>query len=233
MTSQEVVKKLKSLAHGDLASMARFGVDTSTALGVTIPHLRSFARDIGKDHKLALELWKTGIHEARILASMVDDPEQVTEKQMDAWVKDFNSWDVCDQTCSNLFRYTSFALQKCKQWAGNEEEFVKRTGFALMASLAAAGKNTVTDQQFKSFLPLIIREATDERNFVRKAVNWALRQIGKRNEKLHADALKTALEIEKIDSKSARWIAKDAIRELKSDGIAKRLRSKGSSRGKK
>lgn len=223
MHVNDVLKKLKSLAHGDMASMERFGVNTSTALGVTIPHLRALARELGKDHELALALWKTGVHEARILASMIDEPAKVTEKQMDVWVKDFNSWDVCDQTCSNLFRYTPFALQKCKEWSEAEEEFVKRTGFALMASLAAAGKSAVTDQQFIKFFPLIIREATDERNFVKKAVNWALRQIGKRNKILHAQALKIAHDIEKIDSKSARWIAKDAIRELNSDGVNKRL----------
>jgi len=225
MNAQDVLKKLKSLAHGDLASMARFGVDTSSAWGITMPDLRAFARELGKDHKLAQALWETGVHEARIFASMIDEPAKVTQKQMDTWVKDFNSWDVCDQTCKNLFRHTPFAVAKCHEWSKARNEWVKRAGFALMAELAI-GKNLASDKQFKEFLPIIVREAHDDRNFVKKAVNWALRQIGKKNKILHGHALKTAQEIEKLESKSARWIAKDALRELRSDGVTRRVLEK-------
>ncbi len=226
MQSKEVVKKLKSLSDPEAAAgMARFGINPENTLGISIPTLRKMAKEIGKDHKLAGELWASGIHEARILAGMVEDPEAVDENQAEAWVRDFDSWDLCDQVCMNLFWLTPFAYQKCYEWSSKDEEFVKRAGFALMSRLAWSDKKAA-DQEFIKFLPVIEREATDERNFVKKAVNWALRQIGKRNLALNKHAVKTAREIQKLDSKSARWIAADALKELEGEAVQARLRKK-------
>jgi len=152
----------------------------------------------------------------------LSDPRRVPEEQMERWVKDFNYWEICDQCCMNLFKYTEFAYQKCVKWSLNEREFVKRAGFALMACLAVSDKKA-DDKQFERFLPIIKREAIDNRNYVKKAVNWALRQIGKRNLNLNKKAMETTREIEKIDSRSAKWIASDAIRELTSQAVQKRL----------
>jgi 3-methyladenine DNA glycosylase AlkD len=208
-----------------VAGMARFGINPENAYGVSIPNLRRMAKQIGRDHPLALRLWNSGIHEARILASMIDPPEMVTEEQMDNWVKDFDSWGVCDQCCSNLFDKTKFAHKKAIQWSKRREEFVKRAGFVLMATLAVHDKEA-GDKEFLKFLPIIKREATDERNFVKKAVNWALRQIGKRNLSLNKMAIQTAKEIQKMDSRAARWIASDALRELTGGPVQKKLRRK-------
>lgn len=203
--------------------MARFGIDTKYALGVNVPVMRGMAKKIGKDHAMALKLWKTKIHEARILASMVEEPSKVTESQMDGWAGGFNSWDICDQCCMNLFYCVPFAGRKIRQYSKDEREFVRRTAFAMMASKAMKDKGA-KDREFVAYFPLIRKYATDERNFVKKAVNWALRQTGKRNARLNREAIKTAKEIEKMDSKAARWIAKDALRELQSDAVQKRLR---------
>lgn len=203
--------------------MARFGINPSNTLGVFIPTLRKLGREIGTDHSLAQRLWDSGIHEARILATMIDDQKQVTVKQMESWVKDFDSWDICDQCCSNLFDKTSHARQKAVEWTSRQEEFVKRAGFALMAALAVHDKQA-SNAQFERYLPIIKRESDDERNFVKKAVNWALRQIGKRNLHLNRKAIETARLIQKKDSKAARWIAADAIRELTSDAVKMKLR---------
>ena len=175
------------------------------------------------NHNLAQELWASGIHEARILACMIDDPEMVNEEQIERWVKDFDSWDVCDQCCSNLFDKTEFAYQKAVEWSKRNEEFVKRAGFVLMACLAVHDKKA-KDKEFLRFLPIIKRESADNRNFVKKAVNWALRQIGKRNLNLNREAIEAAAEIQKMDSRSAKWIASDAIRELTSEAVQERLR---------
>jgi 3-methyladenine DNA glycosylase AlkD len=205
--------------------MAKFAVGGQHTLGISVPTLRQLAKEIGTDHNLAQELWASGIHEARLLATMIDIPNQVTEQQMDAWVKDFDSWDVCDQCCLNLFRKTPFAYDKVEEWSRREEEFVKRAGFALMATLAVHDKKA-GDDTFIAFLPIIKREATDERNFVKKAVNWALRQIGKRNLSLNQFAIHAVQEIQQLDSKSARWIAADALRELTSEKVQLKLRKK-------
>ncbi|NIN67472.1 MAG: DNA alkylation repair protein, partial [Anaerolineae bacterium] len=211
MILNEALQRLRSQSDPKaVEGMARFGIKTENALGIPIPHVRKIAKEIGKDHSLARELWRSGIHEARILACLVEDPDQVTEDQMESWVKDFDSWDVCDQCCMNLFDRTSFAYQKALKWSGRKEEFVKRAGFALMASLAVHDKRA-KDGEFEQFLPVIRRESVDERNFVRKAVNWALRQVGKRNAALNAKAIVTAEAIHKVDSPSARWIATDAL----------------------
>ncbi|MGB6839283.1 MAG: DNA alkylation repair protein, partial [Microgenomates group bacterium] len=202
--------------------MAKYGIKTGKAWGISIPNLRKLAKEIGKDHELAQKLWKSGIHEARILASMIDEVEKVTEKQMDNWLSDFNSWDVCDQVCMNLFDKTPYAFEKAKEWSMRKEEFEKRGGFALMACLAWHDKES-PNSKFIKFFPYIKRESTDERNYVKKAVNWALRQIGKKNLSLNKAAIKTAEEVQKIDSRAARWIAADALRELTSEAVQRRL----------
>jgi 3-methyladenine DNA glycosylase AlkD len=218
------LNRLKEKANPDnLEGMARFGITIDHRLGVSVPDMRKLAKEFAQDHRLALDLWKTGIDEARILASMIDDPEQVTLKQGERWVKDFNSWDVCDQVCMNLFEKTPWAWQKIIEWAGREEEFVKRAAFSLMACLAWHDKKA-PDENFIRLFSLLRRGANDERNFVRKAVNWALRNIGKRNIRLNRAAIHLAEEIGRIDSKTARWIASDAIRELQSNAVQQRLK---------
>lgn len=215
MDLYSILNKLKEKSNPSyLAGMQRFGVNTSKALGIKIPELRKLARTIKKEHSLALQLWETDIHEARILASMIDDPEQVTQQQINSWVKDFNSWDLCDQVCGNLFDKTKFAVSCAKKFSKRKEEFVKRAGFVLMAESAVHNKN-ITDDTFMEFLPFIEQEAWDDRNFVKKAVNWALRQIGKRNKLLHKKAIETAKRISEQNYPSAKWIAKDALKELR------------------
>lgn len=222
--SLEILKQLKSLSNPEnVAGMARFGINPNNTYGVSIPALRKIARETGRHHTLAGRLWSSGIHEARILACLIDVPELVSEEQMEKWVVDFDSWDVCDQCCSNLFDKTGFAYQKVLEWSSRNEEFVKRAGFVLMATLAVHDK-MAGDEEFLKFLPLIKREAADDRNFVRKAVNWALRQIGKRNLNLNRAAVETAKELQKTDSKTAKWVASDALRELTNEKIRKRLK---------
>lgn len=224
MDRNDVLKRLKSHSNPEaVKGMARFGINPNNTYGVSIPTLRKIAKELGRNHSLSLELWESGIHEARILASMIDIPEKVTATQMDKWVRDFDSWDVCDQSCSNLFDKTKAAYQKAVEWSLRHEEFTKRAGFALMAALAVHDKKA-PNAKFLKFLKAIRREATDERNFVRKAVDWALRQIGKRNLELNRAAVRTAKQIRKMPSKSARWIASDALRELTSSSVQKRLR---------
>lgn len=225
MNVDEVLARLKSLRNPrNVAGMARYGINPATAYGISIPNLRKIAKETGKDHALAAQLWKSGIHEARILASMVDEPDKVTEAQADRWARRFDSWDVCDQCCNNLFRKTRFAYKKCAQWSREKPEFLKRAGFTLMATLAVGDKEA-GNERFLRFLPLIRREASDCRNYVKKAVNWALRQIGKRNMHLNKAAVKEARIIARMDSKSANWIASDALRELTSDAVIKRLKN--------
>jgi len=214
MEVDQVIRKLKTLADPKaVEGMAKFGINPKNTLGVKVPQLRKMAKEIGKNSALAQRLWKTKIHEARILASMIADPKDFTENEMDEWVKDFDSWDICDQCCMNLFDKTEIAFKKAIEWAHREEEFVRRAGFALMACLAWHRKD-VADKKFLKFFPVIKKFASDERNFVKKAVNWALRQIGKRSKFLKDKAIKIAKEIQKIDSRSAHWIAADALREL-------------------
>jgi len=203
--------------------MARFGIDTGRAVGVTVTELRRFARDLGHDHELAGALWASGVHEARLLASLVDEPALVSEAQMEAWVADLDSWDVCDGVCGNLFDRTPFALDKAVEWSSREPEFEKRAAFALMAS-AAVHRKDLPDAAFASLLPVIRAQATDERNYVKKAVSWALRQIGKRGAGLNSKAIRTAEQVERIDARAARWVARDALRELRSDAVQARLR---------
>jgi 3-methyladenine DNA glycosylase AlkD len=214
---------LKSLSSPEaVVGMSKFGINPENTYGISIPKLREIAKDIGKNHQLALELWKSDIHEARILASFIDEPEKVTENQLEKWVRDFDSWDVCDQVC-NLFEKTPYAYQKAIEWTNRKEEFIKRAAFALMAGLAVHDKEA-SNEQFEQFFPLIKKAATDDRNFVKKAGNWALRNIGKRNKTLNKRAIEIAREIQEINSKTAKWIASDALRELSSQAIQKRLK---------
>ena len=223
MQCDDVLKRLIALSDPRaVEGMARYGINPENTYGVSIPNLRRMARETGINHGLALELWASGIHEARILASMIDDPKMVTSEQMERWVRDFDSWDVCDQCCNNLFKKTGAAYGKAVEWSSNDAEFVKRAGFVMMACLAVGDKKA-DDAQFISFLPIIVRESRDSRNIVKKAVNWALRQIGKRNASLNRKAIAAAEMIREMDSKSARWIASDAIRELESEAVQRRL----------
>lgn len=206
-----------------VAGMARFGIRTQDTLGISMPALRVLARQTGRDHALALGLWESGLHEARILASLVDDPGQVTEEQMERWVKDFDSWDVCDQVCGNLFDKTPFAYGKAAEWSRRPEEFVRRAGFVLVAELAVHDKRA-EDARFEAFFPLMIQAAADERNFVKKAISWALRGIGKRSRRLNALAIETAGAIADMNSRSARWIASDVLRELNGEKIQAKIK---------
>jgi len=223
-SADDVLNRLWDNARPDnLEGMKRYGMAIEKRLGVSVPILRKLAKEVGKDHRLALELWDSRIAEARIVAAMIADPGEVTEQQMERWVKDIDSWDVCDQVCMNLFEKTTLAWKKITDWSKRDEEFVKRTAFSLLACIAWHDKKLGDDKLIES-LPLIVQGATDERNFVKKAVNWALRNIGKRNHNLNSAALQTAREIQKLDSKAARWIAADAIRELESEAVQKRLK---------
>jgi len=226
MTVQQILSRLESLGSPkNVAGMARFGIITNKAFGVSSSAIRTIAKKVGHNHVLALKLWTTKIYDARILAAFTDDPEFVTENQMERWVKDFDNWAICDGVCLHLFRKTPFAWTKAKQWTKRKEEFVKRAGFTLFATLAVHDKQA-DDKIFLRLLPIIKRESKDERNGVKKAINWALRQIGKRNLTLNKAAIQTAKEIKEIDSPSARWIASDALRELMSDVVKKRLTKK-------
>lgn len=209
-----VLRELRSLRNpANVAGMARFGFTPRHALGISVTQLRKMARRLGRNHHLAAALWASGIHEARILAGMVDDPQAVTIAQADRWAQAFDSWDVCDQTCLNLFRHTSFGYRKAAAWSRDSREFVRRTGFVLMACLAS-GDKTADDAKFARFFPLIIAGATDDRKYVKKAVNWALRQIGKRNARFRRRAVSVAKTIFRMGSPAARWLASDALKEL-------------------
>ncbi|MFH1826251.1 MAG: DNA alkylation repair protein [bacterium] len=224
MKYQEIIKKLKSMgSKKNIEGMARFGINPRSNFGVGVTTLRSFARKIGKDHQLALQLWQSGVRDARILACFIDESDLVTEKQMDDWVKDVDSWDLCDTVCGNLFDRVPYAYKKVVQWSKRKEEYVKRAAFSLIAWLAVHDKKR-DDQSFIKFLPLIKKAALDERNYVKKAVNWALRGIGKRSLMLNKAAVKAAKDIKKIDSTAARWIATDALKELQDVKILARVR---------
>lgn len=214
MTAEEVVSLIKEKSvPSNLAGMARFGINITKALGTSLPELRKIAKSIKKNHGLAQDLWDTGIHEARIIASLIDDPAKVTPEQMDSWTADFYSWDLCDQVCGNLFDRTPFVLEKALEYSHHSKEFVKRAGFVLMAEYAVHHK-LASNEVFIRFLPVIEREAWDNRNFVKKGANWALRQIGKKNPELRAAAIGCANRILQQNSKSAKWIATNALKEL-------------------
>jgi len=225
-TLAEAVARLRAQADPRVReAQARFGTPTDKSLGLKFPQIQELARGIGHDHALAQQLWDSGIHEARHLAFLVAEPAKVTEGQMERWARQFESWDEVDGTCRYLFLYTPFAWKKVVAWSRRKEEFVRRAAFALMAYLAIHDKRA-PDAKYLRLLPLIRRAATDERNFAKKAVNWALRQIGKRNLRLNRAAIREGERIRQLDSSAARWIAADALRELKSPAVQKRLRGK-------
>ena len=225
-TKDAVLRELQGLADPKVrAKMAYFGVNVPKAHGISTPVLQQFARYIGKDHRLALELWTTGIHEARILATFIGEPEKITAAEMERWVRDFNSWDIVDAACCYLYAHTKFAWKKAAEWSRRSEEFEKRAAFSLVAYLSYKDKEA-PDARFVQFLRVIESEAHDERNFVKKAVNWTLRNIGKRNVRLNREAIRAAERIRRQDSRAARWIAADALRELKSNAVQKRLQRK-------
>lgn len=226
MTIEAIIEELKRNGDPDaIESAAKFGVTAKDIFLVPTPKLREMAKRIGKNHPLAVELWKTGNYDARALACFIENPKEVTEEQIDTWVEDLDSWAVCDAACNYVFRKTPFAHKKVLAWSKREEEFVKRAAFSLIATMAVHKKEE-PDATFTGYLPLIEEAADDKRNFVKKAVNWALRQIGKKNLNLHAQAMKTAEKLAKRDSAAACWIAKDALRELKSEAVIDRLQKK-------
>ncbi len=223
-TVERILGELKSRANPEnVVGMARFGINTNGTLGISIYVLRDIAKQIGTNHALALELWDAGLHEAHILASYIEDPNQVTEVQMETWVMGFDSWDVCDQVCG-LFEESPFAYQKVFEWSLRSEEFVKRAAFAILAGLAVHDRNAA-NERFEQFFTIIESQAIDNRNFVKKAVNWALRNIGKRNRRLNAGAVACAHRIAQVDSRSAHWIASDALRELTAEKTLARLKN--------
>lgn len=226
MDYDKIISTLHSLAKpANVQGMERYGINPHNNLGISIYQLRPLAKQISTNHPLALKLWDSKIHDARLLACFIDDPTKITSEQMDSWAADFDSWDICDQACTSLFDRSPLATEKVFQWAEQEQEFIRRAAFSLIAGLAVHDK-TLTEKDFDAFLTLCITHATDERNYVKKAVNWALRNIGKRNIPLNKKALKTAEKIKKIHSRSARWIASDAIRELTSQKIQEKLKRK-------
>jgi 3-methyladenine DNA glycosylase AlkD len=226
VATRRVVDELRAAADPSRTpGMARVGIRVDRALGVSIPDCRRIAKTHRFDHALALDLWTTGIHEARIVASMIDEPAMVTPAQMESWVADFDSWDVCDQVCSNLFGPSPHAFAAARDWARRDEEFVKRAGFTLIAERAVHDREH-DDGSWIAWFPVIREAADDDRNYVKKAVNWALRQIGKRNEALNAAAIAEAEALLEAGSPSARWIARDALRELRSEAVQARLRDR-------
>lgn len=230
MKVPEILKELKLLGTPEnVVGMARFGIVVENAFGVPTPVLKRFAKEVKMQandrHELAMELWETGNHDARALAFLIDDPKQVTTKQMDAWAKDFDNWATVDGTCCYLFCRTPFAYEKAVEWAGEKPEFVKRAGFSLMAYLTVHDKKA-DDAKFAAFLPVIERNSNDDRNFVKKAVNWALRQLGKRSLYLNRLAVETANRIKLQDTRPARWIAADALREIRAEKVIERLKKK-------
>jgi 3-methyladenine DNA glycosylase AlkD len=210
----QIIADLRSMrSERDIAGMRRFGIVAhGEQLGISVTRLREIGRPYRRNHALALELWASGIHEARILATVIDDPREITKTQMERWVRDCDNWAVTD-ALAFVFDRTPFAEEKVQQWSRRKSEYVKRAAFSIMAGMAIHRKE-LPDEIFLRFLPIIAREAMDERNFVRKAVNWALRGIGKRNTNLRRAAIATAKQIALIDSRAARWIASDALREL-------------------
>ncbi len=222
MDSQQIITRLKSMENSDnVAGMARFGISSKNTFGVSVRNLRILAKGIKREcddkkelHDTAIKLWNSQIHEARMLATIVEQPDLVSEDQADSWVKDIDSWDICDGFCLNLIDKTSFAFEKIEEWVRSDSEFVRRAAFSLLAGLAVHRKDA-SDSDFEKFFPIIKKYSTDERNFVRKSVNWSLRQVGKRNKTLLPKAIDLAEEIETLDSKTARWVAKDALKELR------------------
>lgn len=206
----------------NVVGMARYGIVSPKVFGISVAVLRAYAKRLGRDHALALALWKTGSHEARMLAALIEDPARVTAAQMDRWAADFDNWALCDTVCFHLFDKTAHRWDRIAAWQRRPEEFVRRAGFALMASVGVHDK-TATDTQLRKCFPMIRRAATDDRNFVKKSVSWALRVIGKRNPTLHEEAKAVATELRHSPSRSARWIGSDTLRDLSSAATTERL----------
>jgi 3-methyladenine DNA glycosylase AlkD len=226
MTFNEVMTELRQLADPAVVrGLSRFGLPANKALGITAPKLRALAKRIGKNQALSLKLWTTGILDARVLAALIGEADQVTKRQMAQWASDFDSWGVCDACCVVLFVYSPHAMEMAFKWSHDKREFVKRAGFALMASMAVHQKS-LEDRDFVPMLKVIHDESADDRWFVKKAVNWALRQIGKRNLRLNVLAIETAARIQSLDSPAARWVSSDALRELRGDAVQSRLKAK-------
>ncbi|MBK7691153.1 MAG: DNA alkylation repair protein [Bacteroidetes bacterium] len=227
MTAQQIISHLKSLENvANQEGMKRYAIGNDNTLGIGLPVLRNLAKTykkVANRHSIAKELWDSTIHEAMILSGMVADPKLLTKEEMDAMTHQFYSWDLCDQTCNNLFQKTDFFIEKAFEYSHSDKEFVKRTGFVLMVQYAVHHKKSNDDLCIR-FLKRMEEESSDARNFVRKAVNWCLRQIGKRNAYLHPIALEAAYRILEQDTPSAKWIARDAIRELENEKIIKRLK---------
>ena len=230
MTPKDVIRDLGLLGSPDnVAGMARFGIVTKKAFGVPAAELKRIAEGVKKDvedrHEFARRLWETGIHEARIVAYLIDDPKRVTQEQMDAWATDFDNWAITDGTCGHLFCRTPLAYKKLHEWSRRDEEFVKRAGIVLIAWLAVHDKKAV-DERIADLLPILEEHAGDDRNFIKKAVNWSLRQVGKRSLTLNELAIDTAYRIRAQGTSPARWIASDALRELTAEKTLERLRAK-------
>lgn len=224
MTVQIIIEELKQASDKDaIKGMKRFGITPEHTFGVKIPILRQIAKQTGRDHKLAQALWKINTRETRILTSMIEKITCVSDKEMEKFIAEFNYWEICDQFCMNLFEKLPYAYEKAIELAQREDEFAKRTGFVMMARLAVSDKKA-PNEKFQPFFPFIYDASTDTRNMVKKAVNWALRQIGKRNKTLHTHAIVLAEKIHQIDDPTAHWIAQDALRELNSENIKKRLK---------
>lgn len=233
MTPDEIINRLSSLgSKKGVDGLAYFGIADQKSFGVSAPVLKQFAREVKKEaddrHVLAQDLWETGIYDARAVAFLIDDPKRVTKKQMDAWANDFDNWATVDGACGYLFCRTPFAYEKAFDWAEKKPEFLKRSGFSMMAYLAVHDKKA-GDEKMIAFLPIIEKHSDDDRNFVRKAVNWALRQIGKRNQNLNKLAIESAERIKFQNTRSARWIAADALRELRSEAVKARLEKRSTS----
>lgn len=226
MNAEEVLAHLCSISdRARLEGMSRYGIKIDHALGVSMPEMRAFAKAIGRDHRLALDLWHTGVHEARIMASLLADPKLLTEREMEEMVKDLDSWDVCDQCCSNLFSRSPLALRKALEWTARTEEYQKRAGFAAMAALAVHDKK-LDEENLQLLLDAVVRESHDDRNYVRKAVNWALRQIGKRDLRSNGMAIEAAERILVKGDRASRWVAADALKELRSEAVQERLKNR-------
>jgi 3-methyladenine DNA glycosylase AlkD len=220
MNLKTVLKKLNELANPEkvLFKQAKFGVNANNAIGVYHKDLKILAKEIGYDNQLALELFDTNIYEGRLLCSKIFNPKDITEELMEKWVTTFENWEITDSFCMGLFKYSTFAIPKIIEWTTREKEFEKRAGFTIMAAYGFANKKA-ENEVFEAFFPIIIREANDNRIYVKKAVNWALRNIGKRNIDLKNHAIEVAKEILRINSKSAIWIAKDALKELQGENL--------------
>jgi len=223
MELQEIINRLESISNpGNIEGMARFGITPEKTYAVKIPELRKIAKEAGKNHDLALKLWELDFRETKILACMIDDPKMVSSKQLNEWASEFDYWEICDQCCMNLFRKTVFAYDKIFEWGKDEDEFVKRAAFSLLAVMAVHDKMQ-PDERFEDYFPLLISASTDNRNFVKKAVNWAIRSIGKKNSNLNKKSIELAEEILALNTKSSKWIANNALKELKSENVRKKL----------